>query len=114
MFKTIITDMQDTYCGNCSDIYFIQSQYKDYHKRGRAAEGRATSFVVPFVLALNKVNIVAVTTILVLHVDNGPKTNFQGREFTRLGSGVFVISQEDLLVQVFLACAFTCCNPYSY
>ena len=32
---------------------------------------RATSFVVSFVLALNKVNIVAVTTMLVLHVGNG-------------------------------------------
>ena len=39
-----------------------------HHKRGGAASGRATSFVVSFVLALNRVNIVAVTTILVLHV----------------------------------------------
>ena len=30
--------------------------------------GRGTSFVVSFVLALNMVNVVAVTTILVLHV----------------------------------------------
>ena len=30
--------------------------------------GRATSFVVSFVLALNRVNVVAVTTILVVHV----------------------------------------------
>ena len=30
--------------------------------------GRATSFVVSFVLALNRVNIVAVNAILVLHV----------------------------------------------
>ena len=30
--------------------------------------GRGTSFVVSFVLALNRVNVVAVTTILVLHV----------------------------------------------
>ena len=36
-----------------------------------AAFGRATSIVVSFVLALNKVIIVAVTTILVLHVGNG-------------------------------------------
>ena len=33
-----------------------------------AASGRGTSFVVSFVLALNKVNIVAVNAILVLHV----------------------------------------------
>ena len=43
-------------------------------KRGGAAEGRITSFVVAAasrhlcILALNTVNIVAVTTILVLHV----------------------------------------------
>ena len=41
------------------------------HKRGGAVFGRATSFVVSFVFALNKVNIVATTTMLVLHVGNG-------------------------------------------
>ena len=71
------TDMQDKYCGDCYDIDPIQSQYKGNHKRGGAAENRATSFVVAAagrhlcVLALNRVNIVAVTTILVLHVGNG-------------------------------------------
>ena len=30
--------------------------------------GRATSFIVSFVSALNRVNVVAMTTILVLHV----------------------------------------------
>ena len=54
------TDMQDKYCGDCYDIRCILSQYKAF--------GRATSFVVSFVLALNRVNIVAVTTILVLPV----------------------------------------------
>ena len=34
----------------------------------RGGFGRATSFVVSFVLALNRVNVVAVTTLLVLHV----------------------------------------------
>ena len=53
--------MQDKYCGDCYDIYRIQSEYTS----------RATSFVVPFVLALNRVNIVADTTILALHVGNG-------------------------------------------
>ena len=57
------TDMQDKYCGDCYDIHPIQSQYTKV-----AACGRASSFVVSFVLALNRVNIVAVTTILVLHV----------------------------------------------
>ena len=76
MFRPTITDMQDKYCGDCYDIYSIQSQYKGNHKGGRAAEGRAPTFVVAaagrtFVKALNKVNIVAVTTILVLHVGDG-------------------------------------------
>ena len=68
---------KDKYCGNCYDIYFIQSQYTKvaafgrHHKRGGAAFGLATSFVVPFVWTLNKVNIVAVTTLLVLHVGKG-------------------------------------------
>ena len=66
--------MQDKYCVDCYNIYSIQSHYKGNHKRGGAAEGRATSFVVAAagrhlcILALNRVNIVAVTTILVLHV----------------------------------------------
>ena len=69
--------MQDKYCGDRYDIYRIQSRYTKvaafgrHHKRGGAAFGRATSFVVSFVLALNKVNIVTITTILVLHVGNG-------------------------------------------
>ena len=42
-----------------------------HHKRGGAAFGRPTSFLLFFVLALNTVNIVAVTTILVLPVGNG-------------------------------------------
>ena len=77
MFRTTITDMQGEYCGDCYDIYIIQSQYKGNHKRGGAAEGRVTSFVVATagrhlcILALNGVNIVAVTTILALHGGNG-------------------------------------------
>ena len=77
IFRPTITDMQDKYCGDCYDIYPIQSQYKGNHKRGRAAEGRVTSFVVAAagrhlcILALNRVDIVAVTTILVLRVGNG-------------------------------------------
>ena len=51
------TDMQDKYyCGHSNDINPIQSQYK-------GNPNPAT-----FVLALNRVNVVAVTTILVLHV----------------------------------------------
>ena len=68
------TDMQDKYCGHSNDIHPIQSHYTKvaavgrHHKRGAAASDRGTSFVVSFVLALNRVNVVAVTTILVLHV----------------------------------------------
>ena len=70
MFRPTITDMHDKYYGNRYDIYLIQSHYTKvaafgrHHKRGGAAFSRATSFVVSFVLALNKVNIVAVTTML--------------------------------------------------
>ena len=77
MFRPNITDMQGKYCGDCYDIYPIQPHYKGNHKAGGAAEGRATFFVVAAedrhlrVLALNRINIVAVTTILALHVANG-------------------------------------------
>ena len=76
-FRPTITDMQDKYCGDCYDNYLMQSQYTKvaafgcHHKRDGAAFGRATSWVISFVLALNKVNIVAVTTNLVLHVGSG-------------------------------------------
>ena len=74
MFSPTFTDMQDKYCGDCYDMYLIQSEntkmaaFGRQHKRGGVAFGGATSFVVAFVLALNRVNVVAVTTILVLHV----------------------------------------------
>ena len=68
------TDMQDRYCGDCYDIHPIQVQSTKvaavgrHNKRCGAAFRRATSFVVSFVLGLKRVNIVAVTTILVLRV----------------------------------------------
>ena len=74
------TDMQDKYCGDCCDLHPIQSQCTEvaavgrHHKRGGAAEGRATSFVVSFVFFVSpvkKVKIEASTTIRVLHVGNG-------------------------------------------
>ena len=52
------TDMQDKYCGNCYDIYLIQSKYTKV-----GPFGRATSFVVAFVEAVNIVNVVAVKTV---------------------------------------------------
>ena len=39
-----------------------------HHKRDGAAFGRATSLVVSFVFALIRVNILADTIVLVLHV----------------------------------------------
>ena len=74
MSRTTITDMQAKCCGDCYDIYLIQSQYKGNHKRESAVVRCATSFVVAAkgrqlcILAFNKVNIVAVPTILVLQV----------------------------------------------
>ena len=63
MLRPTITDMQDKYCGDCYDIHPIQSQYTKV-----AAFGRATPFVVSFVLVLNRADLVALTTILALHV----------------------------------------------
>ena len=64
---------QNTFCGESPRR--VTAKYGDkvtafgrHHKRGDAAFGRATSSVVSFVLALNRVNVVVVTTILVLHV----------------------------------------------
>ena len=81
MFKPTITDMEDKYCGNCNDIYPIQSQdkggglrpppqkrrrgQKETQRKPQKATGRR------LLLPLNKVNIVAMTTILVFHVGNG-------------------------------------------
>ena len=59
MFRPTITDMHDKYCDNCYDITLFK------------ALGRATFFSVSFALALNRENIVAITTILALHVGNG-------------------------------------------
>ena len=64
MFRPTITDMQDKHCGNCYDIYHIQGRYKGNFVV--AANGRHLC-----VLSLNKVNIEAITTILVVHVGNG-------------------------------------------
>ena len=71
------TDMQEKCCGDCYDIHPIQTQYTKmaacgrHHKRGDAAFGSATSFVVSFGSALNTVNIVAVCKLLVLRVGTG-------------------------------------------
>ena len=67
----------DCDCLDRYNSYYIYSLKKGSHEKGSAAEGRATSFVLTAkgrhfcILALNKVNIVAVTSILVLHAGNG-------------------------------------------
>ena len=81
--------MQVKYCGNCYDIYLIRSQYTTVAAFGRHHKRSGRPSAAPPL----RVNVVAVTTILALHVGNGPKMNFQGRETTRLGSGMFVILQ---------------------
>ena len=73
-YLIIPTQKNVKYCGGCYNIHSSQSQYTKVaafgrqHKRGGAAFGRATSFVMFFVFALNRGNIVAITTILVSHV----------------------------------------------
>ena len=41
-----LTETQNKYCVDSYDIYSIHNHYKGNHKRGGAAGGRATSFVV--------------------------------------------------------------------
>ena len=67
------TDMQDKYCGHSKDINLFKANTKVAAvgrppKRSATAYGRGTSFAVSFVLALNRVNVVTVTALLVLHV----------------------------------------------
>ena len=57
-----------------------------HHKRGAAAFGRGTSFVVSFVEAVNIVNIVAVNTVLVLHLSQ-PGGLLAGRAVDRINGG---------------------------
>ena len=52
------------------------------HKRGGAAFGRVTCFVVAFVVAMNRVDVVALNTILVLRVSTAERT--VGRNDSRL------------------------------
>ena len=60
------TDMQDKYCGHCYDIHPIQSQYTKVAAVGRHHKRRSAAALV--VLALNKANVLATSTIFVLHV----------------------------------------------
>ena len=56
------SDMQDKYCGRCSDIHPMQSQYKANPKevpRPKAAQ------LLLWSLSLSKANVVSVTTIFV-------------------------------------------------
>ena len=77
-----LTETQNKYCVGCYDIYSIHSHFKENHKRGAAAEGRAT-----FVVAMNRVDVVAVNTIFVLRFSKTGQT--VGRTDSRL-DGCFV------------------------
>ena len=59
-------------------------------KRGGAAFVRSTSSVVSFVLALNRVNIVALNAVLVLHVGKTGR-----RTVGRASLGLHVLSRCD-------------------
>ena len=65
-----LTETQNKYYVDCYDIYSIHSHYKGNHKRGGAAEGRATSFVV----ATNRVDIIEVNTIFVFRLSKTGRT----------------------------------------
>ena len=58
-----------------------------HHKRRAAVFGRGTSFVVSFVEAVNLVNIVAVNTVLVLHLSQ-PGGLLAGRAVGRIYGSV--------------------------
>ena len=80
-------DTQKKYCGQCYDIYPIQSHStkmaacgRHHYKRGGAAFSRATSFVVSFVCALHGAGILALSTIYDLRLSKTGRT-VVGRTF---------------------------------
>ena len=80
------TDMPDKYWGDSYDIHPIQTQYKGKRKRGGAAEGRATSFVVPanvrhLFCGSGRADVVAVNTFLLRLRKSGQTV---GRKNSRL------------------------------
>ena len=66
--------IRDRSCGHPHKIQPLKANTKESTKQVPRLQGRSTSFVVVadgrqlFRLALNRVNVVAVTTTLVLHV----------------------------------------------
>ena len=75
-----VTGTHNKYCVDFYDIDSIHSHYKgNYNKRGGAAEGRATSFVVAAngrqsVVAMNRVDVVTANTTLVLRLSKTGRT----------------------------------------
>ena len=59
-----------------------EAAFGRHHKRGGAAFGRATSFVVSFVVAVNRVDVVALNTIFALRLSKTRRT--VGRTDSRL------------------------------
>ena len=58
-----LTETQNKYCVGCYDIYSIHSHYKGNHKRGAAAEGRGTTFV----MAMNRLDALDLVVDAKLH-----------------------------------------------
>lgn len=56
-----VAETQNKYCPECHDTYFTHSHYKEKHKSCGAVEGRTT-----FVVAMNRVRVVALNIMLVL------------------------------------------------
>ena len=77
-----LTETQNKYCVDCYDIYSIHGNYKANHKRGGAAFAPATSLVASFVMAMTRVDVVALNTIFALRLS---KTGWAvGRRDSRL------------------------------
>ena len=77
MFRPTITDMQDRFVVTATIFTVFRANIQrcwplvaTTSAVGRAV-GRATSSLVSIILDLNRVNIVTLTTLLVLHVGNG-------------------------------------------
>ena len=72
MAKNMLSNHNDcktsVVAGDCYDIHLIQRQYKDGVLRPPPQKRWRGLFVVSFAAVLNRVNILAITTILVLHV----------------------------------------------
>ena len=96
-----LTETQSKYCVECYDTYPIHSRYKGagrHHKRADATFGRATSFVVFFVVEMNRVDVVAPNTIFAFRLSKTGRT--VGRTGSRWDGWLVGQTNERLLGQV--------------